>query len=273
VSVAPSGVLWSSAREMVRYVQTELGRGVAPDGVRVVSEANLERTWQPGVTFPSAPDAPPTLAASVGYGLGWGVGTYGGQRLINHSGATLGFTSLVTFLPDADLGLVILTNGTGVAGQFTNAVQMRLLELLFDQPAATDARLTSFLTAADQQRAELLAHLGQVDPAVANPFLGHYTNADLGDLTLALRAGTLLLTVGGFRSALRPQRDADAPVTAYLPVDPPFGEGGLSPTPMTIGLQLGADGRRQVVLTIGGDDGKDLVYVYEPVGATATPAP
>ena len=55
VPVAPSGALWSSAREMVRYVQTELGRGVAPDGVRVVSAANLERTWQPGVTFPSVP--------------------------------------------------------------------------------------------------------------------------------------------------------------------------------------------------------------------------
>ena len=271
--VAPSGVLWSSAREMARYVQAELGRGVAPDGVRVVSEANLERTWQPSVTFPSAPDAPPALAASIGYGLGWGVGAYGGQRLINHSGATLGFSSLLTFLPDADLGLVILTNATGVAGQFTNAVQMRLLELLFDQPATADARLTSFLTAADQQRAELLAQLGQVDPAEATPFLGRYANADLGELTLALRAGRLLLTVGGFQSALRPQRDADTPATAYLPVDPPFCEGGLSLTPMTIGLQLGADGRQQVTLTTAGDDGKDLVYVYELIGAAATPAP
>jgi hypothetical protein len=213
------------------------------------------------------------LAASVGYGLGWGVGAYGGQRLINHSGATLGFTSLVTFLPDADLGLVILTNGTGVAGRFTNAVQMRLLELLFDQPAVTDARLTSFLTAVEQQRGELLAQLGQVDPAVVTPFLGHYANADLGDLTLTLRAGTLLLTVGAFQSALRPQRNADAPATAYLPVDAPFCEGGLSPTLMTIGPRLGADGRPLVVLTIQDDDGTDLVYVYEPVGVAATPAP
>jgi hypothetical protein len=62
-------------------------------------------------------------------------------------------------------------------------------------------------------------------------------------------------------------------MTAYVPVDPPFCEGGLSPTPMTIGLRLGADGRRQVMLTTEGDDGKDLVYVYEPVGATAIPAP
>ena len=158
------------------------------------------------------------MAASVGYGLGWGVGVYGGQRLINHSGATLGFTSLVTFLPDASLGLVILTNGTGVAGQFTNAIQMRLLELLFDQPAATDARLTSFLAKADQQRAELLAHLGQIDPAVINPFLGHYANARSGRPDAGAAGGDAALTVGAFQSALRPQQDADASVTAICPL-------------------------------------------------------
>jgi CubicO group peptidase (beta-lactamase class C family) len=269
IPVAPAGALWSSAREMARYLQTELGRGLGPDDDRVVSAANLERTWQPGVTFPSVPDAPPTLTASIGYGLGWGVGAYGGQRLINHSGAT----SLVTFLPDAHLGVVILTNATGAAGRLTNAVQLRLLELLFDQPGVADVGLTAFLAAADRQRAELLTQLGQVDPAVVSPFLGQYANADLGELTLALRAGTLLVTVGGFQSALRPRRDADAPVTAYLPVDAPFCEGGLSPTPMTFGLQLGADGRPQVLLTIQDDEGENLVYRYEPVGMAATPAP
>ena len=273
IPVAPAGALWSSAREMARYLQTELGRGLSPDGDRVVSAANLERTWQPGVLFPSAPGAPPALAATVGYGLGWGVGAYGGQRLINHSGATLGFSSLATFLPDANLGLAILTNGSGTASRFNNAVQLRLLELVFDQPAAADDRFTAFLTAADQQRADLLAQLGQVDPAAATPFLGRYANADLGDLTLALREGKLLLTVGGFQSALRPRRDADAPVTAYLPVDAPFCEGGLSPTPMTFGLKLGAGHRPQVTLTIQDDDGQDLFYRYEPVGAAAAPAP
>jgi hypothetical protein len=42
---------------------------------------------------------------------------------------------------------------------------------------------------------------------------------------------------------------------------------------MTIGLRLGADGRPLVLLTIQDDDGTDLVYEYEPVGVTATPAP
>jgi CubicO group peptidase (beta-lactamase class C family) len=79
VPVAPAGALWSSAREMARYLQTALGRGLSPDGDRVVSAANLERTWRPAVAFPEAPGAPPTLAVSIGYGLGWGVGRTAGN--------------------------------------------------------------------------------------------------------------------------------------------------------------------------------------------------
>ncbi len=135
-SVAPAGALWSNAAEMARYIQMELARGVAPDGTRVVSRENLEATWQPQVTLP----APPTMesegapleliAMGQGYALGWLTGDYGGERILTHSGATFGFSAQVTVLPDADFGLVILTNGVG-ADFFTLAVQFRALELLF----------------------------------------------------------------------------------------------------------------------------------------------
>src|SRR5687768_7075899 len=48
------------------------------------------------------------------------------------------------------------------------------------------------------------------------------------------------IACGGFRSALSPLSDADASVTANLPVDSPFGSGLR---PMTIGLQPGGDDR------------------------------
>jgi len=81
VPVAPTGGLWSSAREMASYVQTELGRGVAPDGVRVVSAANLERTWQPGVAFPAPPPGGPAITATLAqhYALGWISGAFAGS--------------------------------------------------------------------------------------------------------------------------------------------------------------------------------------------------
>lgn len=268
--VAPSGALWSSAREMVRYVQTELRFGVAPDGGRVVSPENLERTWRPGVALPANPGVPPEMAAfAQHYGLGWVVGTYGGQRAIWHSGGTLGFSSLVTFLPEADLGVVVLTNGSGNAGQLIYSVVFRLLELLFDQPKSMDSILEAVSASMESGRAELLATLGQVDPAAVTPFLGTYTNSDLGNLTLTLREDTLTFTSGPYRSTLLPQMAEDGSMAGYLIVDPPLS--GFPPQGVFSFVEDSGD-RPSIVLTVPADAGEpDLVYVYEPVGVEATP--
>jgi CubicO group peptidase (beta-lactamase class C family) len=271
VPVAPSGALWSSASEMARYVQTELGHGVSPDGRRVVSTANLERTWQPSVALQAGPGTPPDMAAFAGhYALGWVLGAYGGQRLVWHSGGTLGFISLVSFLPEADLGVVILTNRTGTASPFTYAVQFRLLELLFDQPAAFDALLEASLAGAAQGRADLLAHLGEIDPAAVTPYLGRYANPELGEVTLLLQDDSLIWQAGAIRSQLLPRVDDDGAVTVYLPVTPPW----ASNPPDTMLTFEDAGDRPRLVMTVRSDPGEaDVVYAFEPVEGTATPVP
>ena len=110
---APAGALWSSAREMARYVQTQLAGGVAPDGTRVVSGGEPgrrpgRRGWR---SRPNRAGRRCSTRCSQDYGLGWFVGEYGGQRLLSHGGTAFGFTSEIAFLPEADLGLVVLTNG------------------------------------------------------------------------------------------------------------------------------------------------------------------
>jgi CubicO group peptidase (beta-lactamase class C family) len=264
--------LWSSARELARYVQTELGRGVAPAGERVVSAANLERTWQPGVAFPPPPQGAPAATATLAqhYALGWVSGAYGGQRLVWHSGATLGFTSQVAFLPDADVGVVVLTNGAEQS-LFETAVVFRLWELLFGQPPTIDALVASISASAAQGWTDLQAQLGPVDPAAVTPYLGHYANPALGEVTLALREGELIFAAGGFRSKLRPRVDAAGTVVDYRFVDPPVAR--YSP-PLTVTFPENADGRPRLTLTTPGDVNEgELVYPFEPVGATATPAP
>ncbi len=269
-SIAPSGALWSNATEMARYLQTELGRGLNPDGIRVVSATNLERTWQPGIGLPAATGLPSELADAAGhYGLGWVLGTYGGQRLVWHSGGSLGFTSLATFLPDAGLGVVTLTNGSGLASSlFTSSVQFQLLEVLFDLPAMFDWKLIPLIAQDDQARSDLLERLGQVDSTAVAGHLGSYANADLGALTLLMADGQLLLADGQLRFALRPLLDEADMVSAYVPVDPPFA--GVPPQ-LSVTLQH-HDGQPQMILTVPGDSGEDdLVYTFVWEGANATP--
>jgi CubicO group peptidase (beta-lactamase class C family) len=270
--VAPAGGLWSRAREMARYVQTELRRGVAPDGRRVVSAEHLERTWRPEVAMPALPPgtAPMFAEASQHYGLGWVVGTYGGLRLIHHSGGTFGFNAQVAFLPDADLGLAVLTNLDRAGGTLAFVAQFRVFELIFDLPATIDALVEPILASLATARADLLAQLGQANPAAVRPYLGRYANPDLGELPLALRDGKLIFDGGAAISALRPHLDAAGAVTDYLFVDPPW---ATNPPRRSVTLEDAADGRPRIVLTEQADPGEaDLVYVYEPVGA-ATPAP
>jgi CubicO group peptidase (beta-lactamase class C family) len=268
-SVAPAGALWSTAREMARYIQTELADGVAPDGTRVVSAANLERTRAPRASIPAEPELPP-LFTEVGqhYGMGWVIGTYKGQQIISHSGGTFGFGSEVAFLPEADLGVVILTNNVQAGGPFALAVQFRLLELLFDQPAEFDAMLGPFLDARAGQIAELSAQLQPVAPDTIAPYLGRYANPALGEVELELRDGRLILDAGEVRSELRPQVDDAGQVAGYMLVDPP-----LAGAPVLVTLRQGADGRPELMAAVEGDGAETYVFTLLEPTAGATPMP
>jgi len=47
--------------------------------------------------------------------LGWRVFTYQGQKLIFHGGAVRGYRGLIAFLPDQDVGIVVLWNSESAA--------------------------------------------------------------------------------------------------------------------------------------------------------------
>lgn len=233
---APAGVHWSTAEDMARYLVTALSRGVAPDGTRVVSAQQLEETWRPQVP----------VSANEQYGLGWLVADYKGQRLIHHGGNTLGFTSDFAFLPDADLGILVLANGQRTE-DMNDAIRTRLWELVFAQEAEAERLANYVLEQASTQTAAFAAQIGdQVDAAAISPFLGRYTNPDLGEVTLTLEDDALMLDAGEFRSQLLPLRGPDSQAQGYLIVDPPlaglnvtFADEGGQPTLTVDGFVLG----------------------------------
>lgn len=209
IPVAPAGAPWSNVLDMGRYLITELNAGVAPDGERVVSAENLAVTWEPQVP----------VSAEASYGLGWFVDTYKGQPMIHHGGNTLGFTSDLAFLPDADLGISVLTNGQGT-NYFNQAVRFRLFELLFEQAPEADAQATFAFETGRREFTRLLAEASAVDPATVEPFLGNYTNPALGEVELRLEEETLVMDAGEFTLEVRAQTAAEdaaeSPADRYI---------------------------------------------------------
>jgi CubicO group peptidase (beta-lactamase class C family) len=130
-SVLPAGgTTWSSVEDVAAYLALQLSRGVGPDGRRVVSEASLLETWQPHT---------PTGNGDH-FGLGWIVGPdYQGLRQLSYSGGNLGFSSRVSFLPEADLGVAVLTNASLPAVAFLKSVPEYVFETALGLPHTADA--------------------------------------------------------------------------------------------------------------------------------------
>jgi CubicO group peptidase (beta-lactamase class C family) len=222
---------------MARYMVTQLADGVAPDGERVVSAENLNVTREPQIA----------INANTSYGLGWMITSYHGQPVITHAGNTLGFTSEFTFLPEADLGVIVLTNARA-SNLFNGNVTTKILQLVFEQEPLVEQELDFILEQIDQQVSDFEEKLGDtIDADAVAPYLGMYSNPVLGDAALSLDDGKLLLDVGEFVAELRPYEDPDAQFSGYLQVNAP-GQG------LAYRLEESIEGQPTIVFVQGAEE-------------------
>jgi hypothetical protein len=105
-----------------------------------------------------------------------------------------------------------------------------------------------------QQADQLRGRLGQVDPAVVEPWLGRYANEDLGDAVLRMEGDALVFDLGETKSELRPIQDE----TAYVCTDPP-----LFPELVSLTLGTGADGGPEIVAP----SVEDITYTFTRIEA------
>lgn len=196
IPMAPAGGVWSNVLDIGRYLITQINRGVAPDGTQVVSKENLTATWEPQIA----------VSADASYALGLSVGSYKGARMIGHQGGSFGYSSYLAFLPEAGIGIAMLANSDS-GGPLAATTRMRLLELVYEQKPEAEAQAE--LIANDFRRwlDEAMNSLVEVDPAVVELLLGHYSNELLGEIELRLEEGQFILDAGEFAVELRAQVD------------------------------------------------------------------
>ncbi len=185
-SVIPAGgSTWSTAGDLARYLITQMNHGVSADGKRLISGERLMDTWKPEIPTPN----------NTHYGLGWVIRpAYHGLQQIEYGGGNLGYTSFISFLPEANLGVVVLTNR--VAGDdFTAAMTRYVYETAFGLQHESDAdhlaNEQGLQGMVEQMRGGIEVH---VDPAAVNNYVGDYEHDihvefNSGDLVLATAFG------------------------------------------------------------------------------------
>jgi CubicO group peptidase (beta-lactamase class C family) len=199
----PAGAAWSTVNDVLRYVQMELDKGLLPDGTRYIGEAALLERRKPQVA----------IGNDAEYGMGLEVNRTWGVPVVHHGGDMLGFHSDMLWLPDSDVGAVILTNsdpGVYLRGPF----QRRLLEVLFDgKPEAVEnvtQRAVRFKkeVAAERQRLVVPA-----DAAVSAKLASTYTNADLGSIRVTHDGAATWFDVGAWKSEVASRKNDDGSIS------------------------------------------------------------
>lgn len=205
----PAGAAWSTPHDMIRYVADELTPGRTLEG----------KAW----TDPNAvlarrnPNVP--VGEDITYGMGLMTDGNWGLRIIMHGGDLSGYHSNWYAVTNAQVGLVVLTNGDN-GPILRRHLERRLVEILYDGKPEAAAELAADAARVDADLAAERAHLDlPPNPKMTATLAPHYTNADLGHISV-LRQGTeLVFDFGAWRSRVATRRNDDGTV-AFATIDP-----------------------------------------------------
>ena len=100
LGMAPAGSMYSTVTDLARFVSALFSRSVGGGKAFVLKPETLDAMW--------APQFAPA-GARTGFGLGFNVSIFEGQRRVGHNGAIYGFATELQALPDSKLGVVVAT--------------------------------------------------------------------------------------------------------------------------------------------------------------------
>jgi len=204
-AIGPAGSINSSVEEMIRYVQFHMTRG-SYAGRPLLSQANAQQIQTPQMVMPGSPQYDETGFSA--YGMGLVVSTYRGELLAQHGGGIDGFVALLSFLPRKKIGLIVLTNLSGV-NPVTQIVTYQAFDRLLGlAPVDWSARIreqqAKARASADSARAKRYSNRkeGTTPSHRLADYAGRFAHPAYGDARVAVDGDRLTLSFSGFTAPL-----------------------------------------------------------------------
>lgn len=196
-AVGPAGSLNSNVIDMAQWMRLHLGKGVYK-GKRLLSERTTRTLHTLHMPIPVSTRVEKNFDRHFsGYGLGWFIYDYKGQKVMNHGGGLSGMFSLQTWLPDKNFGVIILTNFA--PHDLTDALTYRILDAVLGAPERDWS--ADFLKWREEQRereakaeAELQARrVAGTQPSLKlEAYTGNYFDDFSGPARVSLQNGKLV---------------------------------------------------------------------------------
>lgn len=129
--VGPAGSIHSNLNDLIHWLKVHLNEGRFGD-TQFVSPGNLAEMHKPQMIMPVDGMHENLFGTTLqAYGMGWFVEPYKGYTVIHHGGNIDGFSLMLSFVPQAKVGSIILTNidGRPLRDLLTYEIYDRLLDL------------------------------------------------------------------------------------------------------------------------------------------------
>jgi CubicO group peptidase (beta-lactamase class C family) len=239
-SVGPAGGAWSTVMDLAQYVLLELGKGRMPGGESVISEAALLERRKKGIR----------VDEKSSYGLGLILSEYAGLPVIHHGGNTMGHTADMFFLPESDLGIVVLTNLYAANG-FTGALREKFFELMFGAEAKAERTVANMAKLVAEGIAIFHQKItsGEASAEWAGQLIGRFECPELSPAEISRRDGGYWIQFGVWGSQLGTENEPAGGRNLRL-ISPPWRG--------TVKLAVDLEKRTFTL------DGGQIKYTYKP---------
>jgi CubicO group peptidase (beta-lactamase class C family) len=209
----PAGGINSTALDMAQWLRLQLGQGKFA-GKQLIQPESLAYLHTPKTIIKAGAagfrlgEDQPLVGTGAYYAQGWIYAYETPYPIVWHNGGTSGCKSVVAFVPQADIGIVVLSN------LGNTEVPEILAQWFFDRYFGKPERDWSQIVLDATRKQASTAGAGQSrqsDPALSwSAYTGTYRNPIYGDATVALEDSRLTFTLGPKRvKALLQHRERD----------------------------------------------------------------
>ena len=197
INAAAGGVV-CSLTGMLPWVKTQLNRGTSPEGIELFSQAQSKQLWHPRTNMRvSERDYKLNRTHFYAYGLGWRLRDVHGYKQVSHTGYVAGMASAVALIPELELGVIVLSNGSSDAAR--SAVRDTLLRSFLPvEPLDWIALAVADIRVAEQAKSERTGEFlssskatGTGDEPEISGYVGLYRDPWFGDVQITAQDGKL----------------------------------------------------------------------------------
>ncbi|GHU74917.1 penicillin-binding protein [Clostridia bacterium] len=187
-AIGPAGSIQSTASDMAQWIKFNLNKGKVGEDVLLAPEAYAELT-KPNIPYELLPFQVPDNTP-LGYGLGWFISSFRGEKLVEHGGNVFGASALAAFLPEKNSGVVVLTNQDSTFATYAlafAAFDQILGKVGTDWPEFWDGKIKELMKQGEDQL-DAFKKMVKPDKPLTHSleeYAGEYEHPGYGELTVS----------------------------------------------------------------------------------------